>query len=63
MPVRKMTAEEAEQIFGRGFIVIGQKRPVAGKQGDVPPVAPTKALKEPKIAQMPNPDISKAEQK
>jgi len=43
MPVRKMTAKEAKQIFGTGFIVIGQKRPVPGKQGDAPPVAPTKA--------------------
>lgn len=43
MPVRKMTAEEAEQIFGNGFIVIGQKRPVPGRQGDALPVSPTKA--------------------
>lgn len=43
MPVREMTAKEAEQMFGNGFIVIGQKRPVPGKQGDAPPVAPTKA--------------------
>ena len=43
MPVRKMTAEEAEQIFGNGFIVIGRKRPVPGKQGDAPPVALTKS--------------------
>ena len=27
MPVRRMTDEEAEEIFGSGLIVIGVKRP------------------------------------
>jgi hypothetical protein len=43
MPVRMMTDEEKEKIFGSGFIVIGQQMPVPGKQDSAPSGTPPKA--------------------
>lgn len=43
MPVRMMTDEEKENIFGSGFIVIGQQMPVPGKQDSAPSGTPPKA--------------------
>lgn len=32
MPVRPMTDEEAEQIFGGGLVIFGQKRPLPSSE-------------------------------